>query len=109
MNVASLDHCRKLHEASGWTDTEFTYYINGGQYSGEVYHRSMVFDKDGNLPAYDLGYLVRKLRGELLVLDDSEMGLFFRSMLTLATLEDAAAKLAIELFKQGVLKRDGDA
>jgi hypothetical protein len=109
MNVASLDLCRELYELSGWKMTEHI-WCPVKDNSGDWHH---VYYMLGNLakelPAYDLGYLVRKLRGELLVLDDSEMGLFFRSMLTLETLEDAAAKLAIELFKQGVLKRDGDA
>src|SRR4051794_28552960 len=61
MNVASLKLCRELHELSGWKDTEYTYYANAGLHSGFVEHRRMVFDKPDNLPAYDLGYLLRKL------------------------------------------------
>lgn len=110
MNVASLELCKELHELSGWTQP--------GMYA---------VDQDSNEHAhrYDLGYLLRrlpssktergselelrKLKGE--VLEGSwQIGYDRGKVWQLAsTPEDAAAKLCIELFKQGVLTRGGDA
>lgn len=124
MHVASLELCKELYELSGWDDTDYTYYINAGEYSGQVCHRSEVFDKDGNMPAYDIGYLLRKLPDEATsekhggyhyfymhhnsqywyayygVIDTTEF------MEYADTPEDAAAKLAIELFKQKILSKE---
>lgn len=109
MTSASLELCEELYELSGWVDTTY-------------------FDKDGKYQfAYDLGYLLRKLPnmvkdddGTTVVTDDASDGMPFS--LThcedaswvadyqgylyghAATPEDAVAKLAIELFKQGILK-----
>lgn len=117
MNVASLERCRELYELSGWADTDYTYYANAGQHSGTMMHRSLVFDKPDNLPAYDLGYLLRKLP-ELVTTDTysdfleikKSSGQYlayysFSERVVADTPENAAAKLAIELFKAGVLKR----
>lgn len=62
MHVANLELCKQLFELSRWADTEHCYYANGGSVNGDIVHqRSMVFDKPNNVPAYDLGYLLRKL------------------------------------------------
>lgn len=124
MNVASLELCRELYEMSGWADTNYTYYANGGKHSGTMMHRSMVFNKSDNLPAYDLGYLLRKLptfhdEANLWLNNDGLSwqvgyatdkygnGDFHFILSELAdTPENAACLLAIELFKQGVLTRE---
>ncbi len=114
MNVASLEICQQLYELSEWNDTHSVYYSNAGKYSAGVQCKDFVFDKPANIPAYDLGYLIRKLDGFDVRLDysnqwrrwycwhDKGMG----NGAYADTPEDAACKLAIELFKQGVLTRN---
>lgn len=70
MNVASLELCKELYELSGWEtkkDDTNLYHI---QQEGEHSVSPVVFDNccwreyEGNeivCPAYDLGYLLRKL------------------------------------------------
>lgn len=143
MNVASLDLCKELYKLSGWDTPDHSW------------HRVMAHDMSGwrewkvwcanngvndfseeYFPAYDLGYLLRKLPQrlsdkwvdpntlddrverwlELVPLEDKwiidypiyeayELPKSSVLQKSTATPEDAAAKLAIELFKQGVLKK----
>lgn len=100
MNVANLDLCRELYELSGWTDNDHHRYLGEGE----------------EIPAYDLGYLLRKLQpfnaadlqwlGGKWAAQAVIFGTQPKSERTEAdTPEDAACKLAIELFKQGVLTK----
>ena len=60
MTTTSLDLSRQLQELWpewGKESAEYVYYINGGEYSGQVYYKEMVFNKDGNLPARTLDEL----------------------------------------------------
>jgi hypothetical protein len=139
-NTASLDLCKELYELSGWDDTQ-----NVCSYAGEVVDKSGAIEYLGAreiaCPAYDLGYLLRKLPETLPNVEhnfsyrlklsplgpgwcasysnhrwaDAHKSAFSRrgydseSIAAAYTFykdtpEDAAAKLAIELFKQGVLK-----
>lgn len=112
MNVASLELCKELYEVSRWNSSY-----------------GLKYWKDGNLidvidipcfPAYDLGYLLRKLEDlESLTLHrchhqdnsynwevkcytpDNQDVTWFKSA---ESPEDATTQLAIELFKQGILK-----
>lgn len=98
MTVASLEFCKELYELSGWVTDEW---------------RSGTGTTTGAYPAYNLGYLLRKLP------DSSEVFRFDYnayeathypnpggdSSARADTPEDAACKLAIELFKQGILRR----
>ena len=111
MNVASLGLCKELFELSGW----------GAELND---WRSGTGTTSGAYPAYDLGYLLRKLPETV-----SEDGSLYTSWLSMDNLgsggwqfgyrkgaakpdpkgiadtpEDAACKLAIELIKQGVIK-----
>lgn len=139
MQTANLDLCKALYEVSGWGEklgeTDF-YAVNKkgkqvafvregkviGELSLDTWHKS--------IPAYDLGYLLRKLparieqtkgvlaplhiaplskaRGgtEYAVAWELEYLLVPRIKAEADTPEDAAAKLAIELFKQGILKKE---
>lgn len=122
MEVASLELCKELFELSGWVETYFKYrpvsVVKGiaGDYQ---LGRSQAPDA---IPAYDLGYLLRKLPVEkfykLMIDNSSSWSLktneinriyWFRAAngerLTdnYDTPEDAACKLAIELLKQGIL------
>jgi hypothetical protein len=120
MNVASLDLCRELYELSGWDDTTFLFIegdIEGvGPASEYGYHPEM-----GDIPAYDLGYLLRKLPPHInerpitisnYMIDGSSWSAAYmeydQEIYTASadTPEDAAAKLVIELFKQGILTRE---
>ena len=126
MNVASLDLCKELFELSGWEDTlaekdQDTYFI--WVYSRVGKHMILSL-RDGTnkmsdfqeaYPAYDLGYLLRKLLpetpvkfieqsdGRTLILWNDEFDTYQEKIVYADTPEDAACKLAIELFKQGVL------
>lgn len=115
MNVASLELCKELYELSGWDDTARR-------------HPSVHDKREDWPPAYTLGYLLRKLSqaeiGVSIRYVDSPHGVDLREWLhkfiayapwmaqgdyPFADIpEDAAAKLAIELFKQGVLKKEGE-
>lgn len=129
MNTASLELSKELYELSGgkllseWGSTYFYYTPDGGSSTGHtviVGTRSTV-----DIPAYDLGYLLRKLppivtlksraggrwsaqlvKGQLVYSYQEQKDEIKKWEVerTADTPEDAACKLAIELFKQGVLK-----
>jgi len=114
MNTASFALCKELYELSGWTLTEKHWYK--GQ---PVYNAPYPWD----CPAYDLSVLLERLpqnswvgytdtsgqRGYALAYtyawnkqgDDVER----IAGCSAETPEDAACKLAIELFTRGILKR----
>lgn len=108
MNVASQPLCKELYELSGWDETTFCYFTNN-----DGSHRITATTKTSD-PAYDLGYLLRKLPVESMVEKTSDGYSSQTTSNNLSTVshvicdadtpEDAAAKLAIELWKQGVLK-----
>lgn len=122
MNVASLELCKELYELSGktWKDTIARWYVDGGNF--------VTTDKLNGLwlPAYDSGYLLRKLptdtnhRWYIQKWGDDKTKSSYAATyqeLTSSSLdeqlifeadtpEDAAVKLAIELFKQGVLTKE---
>lgn len=120
MNVANLENCKKLYELSGWDDTSHVkrrYATDDGMVAYRLDPRFRVawVEKD-YVPAYDLGYLLRKLpvqvdyednRGVLLmsyVIPDSKWRAALGNISRYAdTPEDAACLLAIKLFEEGVL------
>lgn len=140
MNVASLELCKKLHGLSGWHDTEDVWAVNYFldeaprlDWSLQSRSQSIGYPRGKIIPAYDLGYLLRKLpestqlrktkqtegRGRkpgvqpYLVscgrLVDERPDYYWGKRNTVIgadTPEDAVAKLAIELFKQGVLQKE---
>lgn len=109
MTTASLENCKELYEVSGWL------VPNMENHSQAKDHRVV--------PAYDLGYLLRKLPQEAtskkrggyhyLYLHHGKQDWYAyygeidttEFMASGDTPEDAACKLAIELFKQGVLTK----
>lgn len=123
MNVASLQLCKELYELSGWIGTHGTYTPQG-----EIALVGVVKNLYGELgyyPAYDLGYLLRKLEDTpttdpdiqdepAVIIQHSGVvkpeykwcakvfnGDWYEKSST--TPEDAACKLAIELFKRDIL------
>jgi hypothetical protein len=121
MNVAELSLCKELYELSGWVDVEsyWEYYPVANKSTLRHSAPGNVFPDDKILPdyitpAYSLGYLLRKLplvtlKHVALDSDDlkrwnciTEQWGVLRNHYA-DTPEDAACKLAIELFKQGIL------
>lgn len=110
MNVASLENCKELYELSGWETSRDRYYPDRkpqlaiGPFGAKLPSTA--------IPAYDLGYLLRKLPSGVTLFSNSNGGdpndysIKYENgeWITADTPEDAACKLAIELFKQGVLK-----
>jgi hypothetical protein len=121
MNVASLELCKELYELSGW---QYEMGTNGFWYTDHTPDLVVATYVSGDsTPAYDLGYLLRKLPesiGEfdnfiMIKPDNWRVGygedsaddcIWWKLIWESDTPEDAVAKLAIELFKQGVLKKE---
>lgn len=120
MHVASLELCKELYELSGWKNGKHTWYLEHAYDPNGIWIERDDWDLnkvETNMseyfyPAYDLGYLLRKLPPVSKVINCSNErtqiygALFPEGKLTFQadTPEDAACKLAIELFKQGILK-----
>jgi hypothetical protein len=121
MHVADLRACRELYELSGWEYSR-AWFDQRKPWVSDYFDDNPPFI----CPAYDLGYLVRKLphhrrsrTGAMLDLRLSAVdpGIGWRAEYTpgsdavlesvlageVDTPEDAVAKLAIELFKRGIL------
>lgn len=104
MNVASQKLCKELYELSGWGLDELS------TSTGMVIELTPdnVLWADG-VPQYDLGYLVRRIplyeqrkySDSYGFLDLSGRGV---KEVTADSPEDAACRLAIELFKKGILR-----
>lgn len=123
MNVASHSLCKELYELSGWYFGGHTWHHSD---FNDLWTLAPAPDKVGKTykvvcPAYDLGYLLRKLPESVdsiygLLLYPTSGGQWFAGYyepdgleqyeVHADTPEDAACKLAIELFKQGVLKKE---
>lgn len=130
MNVASLDACKELHELSGWNPHEWVYdtsYVdNWLRDISDFAHTTREWLGVNTIPAYDLGYLLRRLpkwiddedgdddRSYPFIMEHKRAGYYDEQTsgyvddlnCSADTPEDAAAKLAIELFKQGILKKE---
>lgn len=99
MNVASLELSKELYELSGWeTDKWFAFGAEDEITLAEM----------PDIPQYELGYLLRKLPGDMRWLDYSVRAGKWEMLhdIEANSPEEATAKLCIELFKQGVLKEE---
>lgn len=119
MTTASLELCKELYELSGWESGEWWVIRQGQQITSSVKiasgYNNVTSEVDGTIcPAYDLGYLLRKLpavdeHNDFITLFQSLTGSWVMDYaddeFEADTPEDAACKLAIELFKQDVLTR----
>lgn len=143
MNVASLDLCRELYELSGWEfKRRYPCWVDNATKSHAQEGYPKLVNKLGlkndweygkqygiykMFPAYDLGYLLRKLEavGETIILrynnpenmtaialsdwnrryTAATVSMTQGSYPIATTPEDATAKLAIRLFKKGVLEK----
>lgn len=118
--IASEKLSEELHELSGWEDTK-SWYVNkyGDTITAEVgsyeWTEFPEYQEHKLYPAYELGYLLRKLNGyigkfEFVPQANSNWLLFTHENFKEEyyqgkTPEDATALLAIELFKRGILKK----
>lgn len=120
MNVASLELCRELYELSEWIETFNYWEYTDGIPEGVPYLSQPELERRYGLwstqelkkrfPAYDCGYLLRKLPDINLLRDVKRSEWMatapFRSKVLnewADTPEDTLCKLAIALFKEGVL------
>ncbi|SRR5260221_12038833 len=107
MDTASLELCKELYELSHWTLTEKHWYQGKPIYNSPW---------GWQCSAYDLGFLLRKLPRMGAVSVTSIIGaqweavyygnrgdLCYEKRCQADTPEDAACKLVIELFQQGIL------
>lgn len=129
MNVASLERCKELHELSGWghDPNKNAFWWMYFEPTPAKYHEPeyrLKYKTKGDywehVPAYDLGYLLRKLPTFSTISKLPEQQLTGSSLGYSAfidngyaviqeydnTPENAACKLAIKLFKQGILKKE---
>lgn len=116
MNVASQELCKELYELSGWSNPAPGVYEIEKAWrptplaSGTNYRLINIGpNMPADIPAYQLGYLLRKLPGSPLVKrmyidkNDAWKAEAAEHLQVGDTPEDAVCALAIELFKQGVL------
>lgn len=122
MEVASLELCLELHKLNGWEDTDYSHYTTGHDdydhehgYHGEpaigltkAINANVALLPDA--PAYDLGYLLRKLPAysEVSKAEEFYYATYYPNPgepfgIDADTPEDAACKLLIELIRQGIL------
>jgi hypothetical protein len=122
MVSARLDLCKELCKLSGWKNTFAYWYQNwmlGNKWMVGYQGSPSI---EATVPAYDLGYLLTKLPPQTSIKKEhdaspqlpEETPAHYRALydttdgrhfwLGADTPEDAACLLAIELFKQGVLK-----
>jgi hypothetical protein len=121
MNVTSRKISKALYEISGWSNTHF-WHNEASAVTEPTMKMWVLSDHEGGYdrsPAYDLGYLLRKLEhleglavvryhttNDILswAVEVDAVDSFEEKEFEIAeTPEDAAAQLCIELFKQGVL------
>jgi hypothetical protein len=124
MNTASLDLCKELYELSRWDDTTYTWYGSPHPERDDFelgltgVHMDCI-----EYPAYDLGYLLRKLPDEatskkhggyhyFYMHHNSEYWYAYYGVIDTTefmeyadTPENAADKLSIALFKKGILTK----
>lgn len=106
VDVASLPLCKELYELSGWDNDLLSHNQRAPRYTLDYLLRKLPKKlEDGWLT---LTPMVNRGKDDWGISYDTDEGenLGFQYADTPA---NAAAKLAIELFKQGVLTRDGDA
>lgn len=124
IDVASYKFCEVLYELSGWSGPHWWYRLHGASKTPIVFHLRSI-PQENDIPAYDLGYLLRKLplqikseSLELVVYGGHWEAAYTKSRRSLwgedigshasDTPEDAVCSLAIELFRQDYLGGDDE-
>jgi len=121
MEVANIELSKELYDLSGWDSGITTHYrlVKGKPIATNPFDN----EPDGETCLYDLGYLLRKLPKKRVKLRNYLRGntTSWKCQLSIddgshtydmteeaRTPEDAAAKLAVELFKSGQLQKEGE-
>ncbi len=113
MNVATLELCKELYELSEWDSSYFNHYYGRPKDHSIVYSLKGALAQSDSVPAYDLGYLLRKLLpeyGKITLTNDHGHDQWWatdvigHAVFKANTPEDALCKLAIELFKRKIIK-----
>lgn len=129
MNVADLELCKELYKLSGWIDTEKSW--QGAEGHELPMPRTHIYDN--HTPAYDLDYLLEKIPHNIYgyslnmwaypdenmrgfafsyynVLENGGKGAVSKSLPQRGdeSPANAACKLAIELFKNGILTKEAE-
>jgi hypothetical protein len=120
MNTASLENCKRLYELSGWEETAWQWLEDKDE--GLVLASADHWKQNDKqiCPAYDSGYLLRKLPLAVVILKDvihhNDEGKIWQTYRYKAKLldgindywydtpEDALTLLSIKLFEEGILK-----
>lgn len=136
MNLASLELCKELYGLSDWSDTNF-WYGEPKNLEPQLIFRAdkqipneMIWAGDRFTPAYDLGYLLRKLPARIHMLEGDDVFLVIEKFdphpldeprytamykasvdsdcwaQTTDTPEDAVCALAIKFFQEEILKKE---
>lgn len=121
MNVANIDLCRELYKLSGWKQEEHYFGPRWCQLMGkwdlvraeQAIHIIPVDSWANGIPAYNLGFLLRKLQNDSYDVrvrysttskDWKASLIHYGSEKYADTPEDAAVKLCIFLIKEGLLR-----
>lgn len=118
MQVASLDNCKKLFELSGWNvNTDYWWYDDQKTNTQFIDKNPSEYQiNEPIVPAYYLGYLIRKLPkfislGQIISSDSPWVASCTKfhpnkhPYCAADTPEDALALLAIKLLEKGILKK----
>lgn len=116
-NVASLQNSKKLYELSGWDDTYWVHSVDEwGDMPDVETARSvgMVYGRASEAPAYECGYLLRRIEKTILTSNGGIWTATYIPSLDVnsfraseaGTPEDALCLLAIKLFEEGVLTKE---
>ena|SRR3990167_2142342 len=124
MNTTSKDISKRLYELSGWGDRCEVYFSWQTKYDKVITTKEQgAEDSDGFLrpwavPAYNLGFLLRKIPANTSIYDWVQIGKHekdyevswwietdFIDSFSADTPEDAVAKLCIQLFESSILKK----
>jgi hypothetical protein len=114
MHTASLELCKELYRLSGWNETDYFYqFVEYSDSSSGYTLTNPILEAPLHAeayPAYDLGYLLRKFPSKGGVeIRYGDRGCLASSQIwsvMASTPEDAACKLAIELYTREVLKHE---
>jgi len=105
--VASFENCRELFELSGWGWAPTYYRV----FKGEPRLVEVLIGrpkKEVDTPAYELGYLMRRLPIGSIVWskgEDEWAAMYAEEVQQAGTPEDAACGLAIVLWRVGILTK----
>jgi len=106
-SVASLELCKELYELIGWGGNDRWYMTDPeGKVIGTATPRIFKSDRDyGNgyrtdTPAYDLGYLIRKLTTFYPHITGTDYAVRMQNIVWSGEPENEAARLCIDLLKE---------